>query len=138
MNELKNLRLYIGSINLNSFNVSTLGTRNSKTGLKIEGVTSKKNDIIFISDCRIGSSNREISKMLGMNRNCSYKGYYNSDMEHRGVMIAIKRNIYHEVTDRFSTLDQNVLLLRIKIKGVELVLGSIYGPNEQQPEFLEV
>ena len=135
MNDLKSLKLEVGSINVNSFNVSTLGTRNSKTALKIEGVTSKKQDVLLICDCRIGNNEREISKMLGLNRNCSYKAYYNSNMDHRGVLIAIKRNIVHEVLDRFVTIDQNVLLLKVKIKGVCVVLGSIYGPNEQKPEF---
>ena len=56
-------------------------------------------------------------------------------MDHRGVLIAIKRNIVHEILDRYATIDQNVLLLKVRIKGVCIALGSIYGPNEQKPEF---
>jgi len=38
MNSIKDLRLEVGCINVNSFNVSTIGCRNSKTALKVEGV----------------------------------------------------------------------------------------------------
>ena len=73
--------------------------------------------------------------MMGLNRNCSYKMYYNSDRESRGVAIAIKRKIYHEVLDTYRSEDQNILLMKLKIKGQILVIGSVYGPNEQNIEF---
>jgi len=109
--------------------------RNSKTELKVEGITSKKSEVLFLSDCRLGQCEDKIKKMLGLNRNCSYKVYFNSNMEARGVGIAIKRTIHHEVIETFCSRDQNIILLKIKIKGFLLVLGSIYGPNEQKPEF---
>ncbi len=31
--------------------------------------------------------------------------------------------------------DQNIILMKVKIKGKHIILGSIYGPNEQKPEF---
>ena len=73
--------------------------------------------------------------MMGLNRNCSYKIYYNSDRESRGVAIAIKRKIYHEILDTYRSDDQNILLMKVKIKGQILVIGSVYGPNEQNVEF---
>jgi hypothetical protein len=45
-------RLSISAINVNSMNVSTLGMSQSKTLLKVEGVTMKKTDIILLSDVR--------------------------------------------------------------------------------------
>jgi len=42
MEGINKLKLEVGAINVNSFNVSTLGNRNSKTELKIEGITSRK------------------------------------------------------------------------------------------------
>ena len=132
---LKKLSLLIGAINVNSFNVSTIGNRNSKTYAKIEGITSRKNDILFITDCRLGNQTNEIERLMGLNKNASYKLYSNSKMDSRGVAIAIKRNIFHEILEQFHSADQNIVLLRLKIKGVELVLGAIYGPNENNPEF---
>ena len=130
-----NLKLTVGALNVNSFNVSTLGNRNAKTFIKIEGLTRGKNDVVFISDCRLKDKSTEIARLLGLNKNASYKSYFNSNMESRGVAIAIKRQIVHEVIDEFRSVDQNILLLKVKIKGCPLILGSIYGPNENCPEF---
>jgi exonuclease III len=129
------LNLELGAINVNSFNVSTITGRNSKTELKVEGITSKKCEVLFLSDCRLGQCEEKIKKMLGLNRNCSYKAYFNSSIESRGVGIAIKRTVHHEIIENFCSRDQNIILLKVKIKGVLVVLGSIYGPNEQKPEF---
>jgi len=59
----------------------------------------------------------------------------NSSRESRGVAIAIKRNISHEVLETYCTEDQNVILCKIKIKQCLFTIGSIYGPNENNPGF---
>jgi hypothetical protein len=132
---LRGLRLDIGSLNVNSFNVSTLGMRSSKTFIKIEAITHRKHDIILLSDCRLGKCESDVSRMMGLNRNCSYKVYFNSTKDSRGVGIAIKRNIFHEIVDIYRSADENVILCKVKIKNVLLVIGSIYGPNENNPDF---
>jgi exonuclease III len=120
---------------VNTFNVSTLGRRASKTHLKIEGITAKKHDVIFLSDCRMGNRGADIERMFGLNRNASYKLYKNSSKEARGVAIAIKRNIPHRVIASHSDRDQNVLLLKVEICGKFVTLGSIYGPNGNDIDF---
>jgi len=121
--------------NVNSFNVSTIGNRNSKSFLKIEGITKLKADVILLTDCRLKDKEGEVGRMLGLNRNCSYKFYSNSNRESRGVGIAIKRNIMHEILETFKSEDQNILILKLKLRGEQLVLGVVYGPNESNPEF---
>ena len=96
-NLLKRIEISFGVINVNSFNVSTLGARNSKVYLKIEGITKGKKDVIFITDCRLGTKQNEIERLMGLNKNTSYKLYHNSSKDSRGVAIAIKRSIAHEV-----------------------------------------
>ena len=81
-------------------NVSTMNCRNSKTYLKIEGVTSFKHDIIFLCDLRLKDKESEIKKMFGLNRNACYKLYANSSKESRGVAIAIKTK-YTSGGDRY-------------------------------------
>ncbi len=132
---MNSLILNFGSLNVNSFNVSTIGTRNSKSFLKVEGCTKLKQDVLFLCDCRLKNKVNEISKLMGLNRNASYKFYANSDRESRGVAIAIKRNIVHTVDDIYKSPCQNILLLKLTIKGKQLVLGSIYGPNGNDPIF---
>jgi exonuclease III len=84
---------------------------------------------------------------MGLTRNESYKVYFNSSKESRGVGIAmrnflksliffLKRNIKHEIVNRFiGNADENVLLLDIILKGVRLTLGVVYGPNNTDREF---
>ena len=133
--DFRKINLEFACINVNSFNVSTIYTGNSKSLLKVEGVTSLKHDIIFLSDCRLNDKRDDISKLFGLNRNASYRLYTNSSSDSRGVGIAIKRNISQEIIESYSSIDQNVILLKITIKGCRLIIGAIYGPNENKPEF---
>jgi exonuclease III len=130
------LDLTVSAINVNSMNVSTISNRNAKTYLKIEGITGKKADIILLSDIRAGNKGMELTKLMGLTRNGSYKLYLNSTRESRGVGIAIKRNIAHEIKNRYDGRgDENVFLLDLIIKGKRITLGSIYGPNENDVGF---
>ena len=63
------LNLNISTLNVNSFNVSTMGGKMSKTFIKIEGVTGKKADILFMCDCRMGRKGKEVEKMFNLSRN---------------------------------------------------------------------
>jgi exonuclease III len=116
--------------------VSTLGNKNAKTYVKIEGITSKHADIIFISDVRAKQKGKDIEKLMGLNRNGCYKLYLNSTKESRGVGIAIKRCIAQEVKKVIMDFqNENYILLDIVIKGKRLTLGAVYGPNENNVGF---
>jgi exonuclease III len=132
------LKIDILSINVNSFNVSTLDTRSSKCLLKIEGITSKKADVIFISDVRAKNKGEELKRLFNMSRNGSYKLYINSTKESRGVAIAIKRGIFHEIHNTIIDREnENYILVDVNFKGHNVVLGSIYGPNSNCPRFFK-
>ena len=103
----------------------------------MEGVTKQKQDIILLSDCRISDKEKEFTRLMGLNMNCSYKIYINSNKDSRGVGIAIKRKIVHEVMEIFKTDDQNVILMKVRIKGALLTIGSVYGPNGNNVNFFE-
>ena len=68
---MANFLINIMSINVNSFNVSTMGQKNSKIYTKIEGVTSNKRDIILLSDCRLGSKGMDVERLFRLSRNGS-------------------------------------------------------------------
>jgi exonuclease III len=130
--------LRIASINVNSLNVSTLGCNNAKTYLKIEGITRKKADVIFLCDVRANQKCKDVEKIMGLTRNGSYKVYKNSTKETRGVAIAIKRNLAQDVKGIvLDRVEENYILLDIVLKGRRMVLGSVYGPNENNPAFYE-
>ncbi len=62
------IELSVSAINCNSMNVSTLGKRNAKTYLKIEGIKGKKPDVILISDIRAKDKGDELVKLMGLTR----------------------------------------------------------------------
>jgi hypothetical protein len=55
--------------------------------------------------------------------------YANSTRNSRGVAVLINNNIHHEVLETITDPQENYLLLRLVIRDVELIIGSVYGPN---------
>jgi len=51
------------------------------------------------------------------------------------VGILTKSSLDFEVLDRVDDVEENFLLIKAKIQGKELILGSIYGPNEHNHNF---
>ena len=123
------INLTISAINVNSFNVSTLVGDSNKTFVKIEGITAKKSDIILIVDTRMGQKVKELEKMMQITRNGKYKLYSNSTRESRGVAIAVKSTLFHEVYEIIKDPNENYLILKVKVQGKKIALGVIYGPN---------
>ncbi len=116
-------------------NVSPLGSSNAKTYVKIEGITRKRPDVIFLSDVRAKDKGEDLKRLMGLTRNGCYKLYLNSRKESRGVCIAIKRNIAHEIYGTYCDNADNYMLLDVKLKGRRVTLGCIYGPNENDQDF---
>jgi exonuclease III len=129
-------KLKISAINVNSFNVSTLGMKNSKTLLKVEVVTAKRPDVILLTDVRAKDKSNELVKLFRLTQNGCYNLYLHSSKENRGVGIAIKRNIATEIIGiTRDRTDENFILMSMVIKGKRLTMGSVYGPNANEPDF---
>jgi hypothetical protein len=62
LRDIESLNLSVSAINVNSLNVSTIRNKNPKALLKIEGITGKRPDVIFISDIRGADKGEEIKK----------------------------------------------------------------------------
>ena len=83
----------------------------------------------------MGSKLKEVEKMMQLTKNGKYKLYANSSKESRGVAIAIKGTIFHEVYETQKDPNENYLILKVKIQGKKIALGVIYGPNRNDAEF---
>jgi hypothetical protein len=59
-------------------------------------------------------------------------------MNKRGVGVLIKSSISHDILDIRRSQDENILLLHARVKGTEIVIVSIYGPNTTDPGFFAV
>jgi exonuclease III len=134
------LNITLSCINCNSLNVSSSGKFNQY--LKIYGITKLRTDIIFLSDIRICGKNRvsfanEIQKTLTYNPYGSYKMYYNSSQNKRGVGILIKNTLNIAVSRQIADPDENFLLLDVDLAGSKYTLGSVYGPNNTNENFFD-
>ncbi len=78
----------------------------------------------------------EVRKLFNLTMNGSYKLYVNSTRDSRGVGVAIKQSISHEIKNIvLDNIDENYILLDVIIKGKRIVLGSVYGPNGNNVNF---
>ena len=55
----------------------------------------------------------------------------------RGTSILINRLLQHEVFKEFVSDQDNYIILQCKIGTEIYLLGSIYGPNRDEPRFYE-
>ena len=132
--------LTVSSINCNSLNMSVTSKHNQLK--KIFGITKLKTDVILLSDIRLCNRNlvsasNDCSKIFHTNRYRSYSFFFHSTMAKRGVGILINNALDFSVLDRVEDPEENFLLLKTVIHGRQAILGSIYGPNDNNPGFFE-
>jgi exonuclease III len=128
----------ISTINCNSLNMSSAAKWNQT--LKICGITKLKSDIIFLSDIRVSNKNlisaaADLKNLFINNPYEKYDFFYNSTKNKRGVGILVKKNINFDILERRDSEDENSLLLRLRIRGSEVIFISVYGPNNVDNQF---
>ena len=141
MNQFDHLPpLSVSSINCNSLNMSVTSKQNQIR--KIYGIVKLKTDIIFLSDVRICNRNlvngiSDILRVFQINPYQSYNFLYNSSSNKRGVGILTKRHL--DFTEELVVRDpeENYILVWANYKGNTIILGAIYGPNDDNPGFFE-
>jgi exonuclease III len=60
---------------------------------------------------------------------------HNSTTNKRGVGILIARSLAYTITQSYSDNNNNVLALRLRLGDCDVILISIYGPNNNDKEF---
>ena len=60
---------------------------------------------------------------------------FQSSRNKRGVGILIKNDLVFLEEAREADPEDNFLLLRATVKGSSIIIGSIYGPNDYNPQF---
>jgi exonuclease III len=61
-----------------------------------------------------------------------YKLHHNSTKSSRGVAVLFSNVLDYEILESVTDDIENVLLLRVRINGKELYIGSVYGPNDNE------
>jgi exonuclease III len=110
--------------------------------LKICGITKLRSDLIFLSDVRISNKNlvskeNDLKNLFLNNPYEKYNAYFNSTQNKRGVGILIKNNLQAQILDISSSEDENLIQIRATIRGSEVCLICIYGPNNNDLQFFE-
>ncbi len=128
-----------------SFSIQNVCSLNSsrpsqKTSQKIRAIVKGEHDITFLSDVRLNSCKQksavhDIEKKLSF---LGYKFYHNSSGSSRGVGILISTKINAVVSVIHSDLDGNILLLKLCIGDINICIGAIYGPNNDDKNFLNI
>jgi len=98
-----------------------------------------KSDIIFLSDIRLNSTvqHAAINDLKKRFQLRGYNFFYNSVSAARGVGILIANKL--KCTIRQESKDQigNYLLMLIQINDCNIIIGAIYGPNDENPAFYD-
>jgi exonuclease III len=64
-----------------------------------------------------------------------YELYHNSTTNKRGVGILISRSLQYTLIQQFKDDNNNILVLRLNVCGTEVLIASIYGPNNNDKKF---
>jgi exonuclease III len=125
-------------VNCNSLNMSNVAKSTQQK--KLYGITKLKTDIIMLSDIRLCNKNLvsaafDISKVFLSNPFGAYKFYHNSKGNKRGVGILIKNSLNLQIDQEIRDDADNYLLLQGNLGGRTITIGSVYGPNQYDPNF---
>jgi len=98
-------------------------------------------DFILLSDTRLNSNCNNYG-LHDIVKQFSFRGYsaiFNSPKSNRGVGILIKKALNPVILAKKECSSGNFLLLKLTISGYskEFVVGSIYGPNDNNMTFFD-
>jgi hypothetical protein len=121
----------IKAVNCNSLNIACSP---ENFALKMDAICNLKEDIIFLSDIRLGQVNNQqssfrVSTFFNKSRLGNYTFLHNSTSNKRGVAMLINNKLCPSIISEYKDLNENILLVKIIINNRTLILGSIYGPN---------
>jgi len=122
------LNIMLSIQNCNSLNVSSL---NRNTYTKTTAISNLGADIVFLSDMRLNNKHKKIVDIF----RTDYRLFYNSSKAKRGVGILVKNSINITIINTFQDAEENILLLHCTLNNNEIVLGAIYGPNDNNMDF---
>ena len=119
-------------IRIISNNVRELGTQHKRRDV-LHYLRNMNCDIILLQDTHLTKE-----KMSSFNSLWSGKAYHSCYSNNsRGSSILISKNIQHNILNEFTSNTGNYIMLECKIGPEIYLLGSIYGPNRDEPQFYE-
>ena len=87
-----------------------------------------------MSDTRLGNKSKHISDLFRL----KYRFHHNSSQNRRGVAILVRNELDFDITDTVQDQDENVIFIAGTHSVTKLIIGSVYGPNENNKNFLNL
>jgi exonuclease III len=130
--------LTVSCINCNSLNMSDVSKINQNR--KLLAISKLKTDIILLSDIRLSNKNKiscskDLEKCFRTNPFGNYHFLHNSTKNKRGVGVLISNRLNATVGQRIDDIDENYLLVELRIGAENIIVGAIYGPNNTDQNF---
>ena len=120
--------------NCDSLNLSTFKNDGSVKvfNKKMEAILSSGADIILLCDIRAKSHSKIIADYIQCTDRGGYKIIINSLTSKRGVAVLYKASLDLIATDVYKSDCFNVCLVNCVLNGLEICIGSVYGPTDTQ------
>ena len=128
--DMVRLNVTFSAQNCNSLNVSGLA---KNTRAKVTSILNLNADIIFLSDVRLGNKAKYISDLFRL----KYRFHHNSTQNRRGVAVLVRNELDFVLTDTILDQDENVIFIAGSCSGTKLLVGSVYGPNDNNKCFFQ-
>jgi exonuclease III len=110
--------------------------------MKMSSICNLKSEIIFLCDIRLGElgggnggASHKVTTTILKSKLNGHIFIHNSTGQKRGVAILISKHLEPVILDEYKDQMENILLIKVRINGNELVLGSLYGPNATDRTF---
>ena len=113
-----------------SSNVRGLGTQHKRRDV-MHFLRNMECDIILLQDTHI--TKEKISVFNSLWKGKSYHSCYTNNS--RGSSILINKKLQHDIISEFVSDKGNYVFLQCKIGTDVYVIGSVYGPNRDEPQF---
>ena len=123
----------MSALNIISYNVNSIRSNDKANPFSLE-VQRLNPDIMTIIDTRLNSE----AETYLINLLPDYKVISNyTGHQSRGVSIILKKSLNLEILDAEKDNSGNILLIKLRFNMYDFVIGSIYGPNYDNPMFYE-
>ena len=112
------------------FNANSIGKQPKRR--QVLNFLKKKNpDLLVVVDTRIAKNIENTVK-----EEWGGQAFFASfDSQSRGVALFIRKNLPIKILDKFNDPSGNMLLVLIEFENKRLLIGGIYGPNHDDPDF---
>ena len=133
------------SINVNSFNMSTMNSNHKNANWfipKLNHVLSNRCSIYLLQDIRLSSNTKSAEKFkkeLKCTMHGNYDVYLNSSKGSGGTAILINSSCNYKIINEYRSVCQNIIGLDIIFNNVRFSIFSVYGPRRQAncPDFFQ-